>query len=116
MTAGEARFDGSRHQITRDENGWVLIDGKHPWGQDGGLPQREVRLEIELGGKKIELPKAALEGLYEPNVGSLAVLTPTTADKHALIVMSNSDGAGGYVVVWAVKDGKYLNRVVFNPY
>ncbi len=116
VTAGEAPFDRSKHRISRTKEDLVLVDGRFPWGQDGGMPQREVRLEIALHGKKIDLPKEALENLYEPNVGSLALLTPGTADKQAFIVMSNSDGAGGYVVVWAIKDGKYLNRVVFNPY
>jgi hypothetical protein len=26
--------------------------------------------------------------------------------------MSNSDGAGGYDVIWVVKDGKYLKRYI----
>lgn len=112
----EVPFDASAHKITKDENQMVLVDGLSPWGQDGGMPRQEMKLDISVNGQPLKLPAEATRNLYEPNVGSLALLTPSTADNHLLIVMHNSDGAGGYIVVWAFQRGAYIGRTAFTPF
>ena len=113
VKAASAPFKESDHSITKDPNGGVLVNGMAPWGQDGGMPQTALQLSVSQNGKAKKLPAEATRNLYEPNVGSLVLLTPSTADKHLLVAMMNGDGAGGYTVVWAFVNGVYVGRTVF---
>ncbi len=108
-------FQAEKHRITREGNGSVRVDGLNPWGQDGGLPKNGIALTVSLNGTAVKLPSECVRNLYEPNPETLTLLTPGSAAQEAFVLMENSDGAGGYCVVWAFKDGRYLNRVVFAP-
>jgi hypothetical protein len=101
------------HKMTRNADGARLVDGKFPWGRDGGLPTQSIALTVSQNGKPISIPKAATENLYEPTMDSIVLLTPSKASDHMLALMDNSDGAGAYCVIWAFKQGKYLGRTVF---
>lgn len=113
--ASASAFDAAAHQVTRDGNGMVLVDGKVPWGQDGGEPLHEVALAVSIAGKPVELPAAATDNLYEPNLETLVLLTPGDPAERAFLMMQNSDGAGGYVVVWAFEKGAYRGRAIIMP-
>lgn len=108
-------FDASAHRISRNADGMTLVDGKVPWGQDGGEPRHGLKLSVSIGGKKVEIPAAATENLYEPNLETLVLLTPGDPAERAFLMMQNSDGAGGYVVVWAFERGVYRGRAVIMP-
>lgn len=101
------------HKLTRNSDGQRLVDGKFPWGRDGGLPTKSISLTVSQNGKSISIPKAATENLYEPCTDLIVLLTPSKASDHMLVLMENSDGAGAYCVIWAFKQGKYLGRTVF---
>jgi hypothetical protein len=109
-------FEVSGRAVTRDEHGFHLVDGRRPWGQDGGLPKESLVLTAKSNGRKVEIPAVAMRDLFEPNLDSLAVLTPSDPGERALVLMSNSDGAGAYVVIWAFEKGTYRGRVVFSPF
>lgn len=110
-------FDVKQHKVTKDENGIVLkVDGGQVWGRDGDLPANSIALTVKLGGQEVPLPKEALEHLYDPNMESLALLTPGDPAKHALVLMVNGDGAGAYCVVWSFENGGYRGRAVFAPF
>jgi hypothetical protein len=109
-------FKADEHVITRDDQGVHLVDGKMPWGRDGGLPEASLVLAVRQGGKSVAIPAAATRDLYEPNMDSLFVLTPSDPAGQALVLMLNSDGAGAYGVIWAFQNGSYRGRAVFNPF
>jgi hypothetical protein len=108
-------FVASEHRVTRNADGMVLVNGKAPWGQDGGEPKRILKLEVSIDGKSVALPAAATDNLYEPNFETLVLLTPGDPSDRAFLMMANSDGAGGYYVVWAFEKGAYRGRTVMMP-
>lgn len=108
-------FVASEHKISTDANGMVLVDGKSPWGQDGGEPSRSIALSVSINGKKVTLPAEATENIYEPNFSTLVLLTPGDPAERAVLIMANSDGAGGYYLVWAFENGVYRGRAMMMP-
>ena len=108
-------FDATAHKITRNADGMVLVDGQIPWGEDGGEPSRGLSISLSIGGRKVEIPAAATDNLYEPNLETLVLLTPGDPAERAFLMMQNSDGAGGYVVVWAFEKGAYRGRAIIMP-
>ncbi len=60
---------------------------------------------------RLTLPPAALENLYEPNLGSTKVNYDRIKDILYISTM-NSDSAGGYFVVWKIEKGKYKERFI----
>jgi hypothetical protein len=116
VSVRSAPFVAADHQITRDSQGIHLVDGKSPWGQDGGLPKQSLSLAVTQNGKPVVIPKEAVQNLFEPNMDSLTLLTPSNPSDHAVVLMINSDGAGGYCVAWSFQNGRYLGRVVFCPF
>jgi len=91
------------------------IDGNHIWGTDGGMPKRAITsLKVIIDGFKIDIPKKAFDDLYEPNYSTATVYLGI--NNTIYIKMDNSDGAGGYAVIWIIKNGKYLKRYIDNSY
>jgi hypothetical protein len=108
-------FVPSEHQITTDADGMVRVDGRIPWGEDGGEPDYDLVLAVSIDGTSVELPAEATENLYNPNLSTLVLLTPGDPSEHALLMMTNSDGAGGYYVVWSFEKGVYRGRAMLMP-
>lgn len=108
-------FVASEHRITKNADGMILVNGKAPWGQDGGEPSRLLKLAVSIKGKAFVLPAEATDNLYEPNLETLVLLTPGDPAEHAFLMMANGDGAGGYYVVWAFENGVYRGRAIMMP-
>jgi len=108
-------FVASEHKISSDSDGMVRVDGKIPWGQDGGEPSRSLVLSVSINGRKVELPAEATENIYEPNFFTLVLLTPGDPAERAILMMANGDGAGGYYVAWAFEKGIYRGRAMMMP-
>jgi len=115
ITITTSKFDKTKHELkfAKGENKWIeLIDNKKHWGTDGGIPEVEYRsIEINIGHKKLILPKTATENLFEPNLSN----TEANYDSHTntLYIQSmNSDGAGAYSVIWKIVNGAYKERFV----
>lgn len=88
-----------------------LIDNKNYWGTDGNMPTKQFKeIAIKIGEKTTILPKSALEGFYQPNLSSAEVYFDKSTDT-IYIQTSNSDGAGGYYVVWRIVKGKYKDKL-----
>jgi hypothetical protein len=89
------------------------INGKKIWGTDGNIPKYEYKeIVLNKGNSIIKLQR---DNLYEPNLKS----TKVNYDEKSNIIYltaSNSDGAGGYVVLWVIKDGKLLNQIITTPF
>ena len=90
----------------------LLIDKRQYFGKDGGIPTIEYqKIEMEIGNEIIKLPKVALHNLYEPNLHSTEA---NYDEKNKILYISamNSDGAGGYLVIWKIENGIYKERFI----
>jgi hypothetical protein len=112
----KAKFVKSQHKITNDKNGRPhKIDGKEPWGLDGNLPKICLKsLEIKVNGELIDIPKNDLMDLFEPNFNSTGFYF--NHKNICYLVMSNSDGAGSYSIVFEIKDKKYIKRHIYRGF
>jgi hypothetical protein len=111
----QSKFHKKKHTFTylkEYPDQLELIDNKKYWGTDGGMPTSQFEnMVIKVGQKTIKLPKSALEGLYEPNLYNAEVNYDKASDIFYIQTM-NSDGAGGYEVIWKVEKGTYKDRLV----
>jgi len=112
--------DSIKVKITKqkfDKAKTKLENGKTNWGTDGGgFPEFAYRaITITRGNKIIELPKAALDDLFEPTLHNTKV-NYDTANDILYIQAMNSDGAGGYAVMWRIVKGKYKDRFVMHGF
>lgn len=102
-----------QHQIERSPEGFVKkIDGESPLGVDGGLPREQVKsVSITFeDGEFLELPKAAIQGMFEPSFHGVSVFV--RLPEIVLVIMRNSDGAGGYTVIWEIKNRQYVSQEI----
>jgi hypothetical protein len=99
----------------KNESAFLLkIDGKEFWGADGDAPKREISLiKIIKNGLPVDIPKSAYNDLYEPNFSSYSINIYINSNT-IYIKMANSDGAGGYTVIWVIKDNKFYKRYIDN--
>ncbi|NIG55479.1 SH3 domain-containing protein [Chitinophaga sp. Cy-1792] len=107
-------FVAARHKLHYSNQRQLdRIDGLDFWGTDGGLPQTAYKaITIITGKKEYKLPAAALQSLFNPSLHMVAIHEDAAAER--LYVSSyNSDGAGGYTVLWCIEHGKYLFRRAF---
>lgn len=99
-------FNAKSHKLVKDqENGWLKsIDGVESlWGIDGNIPQYEYEsVTVTYPGGVLQFPKENLQYLYEP--GDNFTHIALSDDNTFFLFMMNSDGAGGYMVVWTIKD------------
>lgn len=106
--------DEKKHETSYLEK----IDNKEIWGTDGSMPRSQYgQVIIEISGKIIDLPKEEIENLFEPNFQYkyTSVFFDEKTDR-LYICASNSDGAGGYDVLWIIENGKYKRRYLSNFY
>ncbi len=108
-----ASFDINQHKIKKSAEGERIesIDGMKPYGIDGEIPTWEVStLSLNIHGKTIPIPVSAYKDIYEPHLKNFYA----TYDKkgNIYLLLSGSDGAGGYNMVWIIKKGKYLKRYI----
>ena len=102
-------FDRSRH-IVDLENGFVRgLDGRKIWGTDGGFPKIEVKsINVSVYGKKIHISKALFTDIYECN----SKIHIYKLNDTFFVSQSNSDGAGGYDLLWVINEEGVLQRIV----
>lgn len=114
ITINTGSFDEKQHTFKYDETGKyiIAIDDKRVWGTDGGMPTAEYKsVTISFNGDTVTLPKEALHNLYQPNFTHTRAYYDKAADALYITTL-NSDGAGGYCLVFVVKDKKYKERVM----
>jgi hypothetical protein len=115
VTVTKQKFDKSKYRFSyyKDAKDQIeLINGKRYWGSDGGVPEFAYKsITIIKENKIIELPKAAIEDLFHPNLYHTKVNFDKVND--ILYIQSmNGDGAGGYVVIWRIEKGVYKDRYI----
>lgn len=118
VTVKSSAFKRDLHKFSyHKDNKTVVdkIDGHAVWGEDGDIPKRQITsINIVVGDIKLSIPKNAFKDLYEPNYSTLHVYMGK--NDIIYIKMDNSDGAGGYTVIWTIKNGIYVKRYVDNSF
>lgn len=110
----ETKFLKEKHklQFFKDNSNQLdKIDNLPLFGTDGEIPKREYKsIEIEINKVKVEIPPSALENLYEPTLWNSKANYDEVND-ILYIQSSNSDGAGGYEIIWVIEKKKYKTRI-----
>lgn len=129
VTIERAPFDSTKHTLTWDRGSQrylCAIDGRKFHGTDGDAPFAQISgLRVRIDGKEVAVPDSAWTDLYNPNLWGVrgkertlhlyAEAARSKGREHVFVHMTNSDGAGGYDVVWILVHGKYRQRVVSMP-
>ena len=114
MTITERNFKPAKHKfkylLQEDGDSSVInIDGKQFWGTDGYMPETEYgKCQLKTGKKIVNLP---IVTLYNPNL-DLTNLYIDRSSNTLYLVAYNSDGAGGYAVLWVMKNGNLINQCI----
>lgn len=116
ISVTEKKFEPKEHKFSyskENAKSIIRIDKKEYYGTDGEMPKTQYHeIKVKIKNQVISLPKSATENLYEP---SLEKIVANYDKENDIIYINsyNSDGAGGYIVVWKIKKGKYEDRLVF---
>jgi hypothetical protein len=109
------KFDKTKYRFSygKDNQSDIqMINGKPYWGTDGEQPKTEYKsISIIMGKRKIILPRSALENLFEPTLFH-SYANYDRENDILYVGSSNSDGAGGYEVIWKIEKGVYTERYV----
>jgi len=113
VTVSTADFDASKHKLAfyKDNPDQLeKIDGLRYWGRDGGIPATQYKsVAVVMNGIEIVLPPEALAALYEPSL-YYTKANYDAANDVLYIHSMNSDGAGGYEVIWKIEKGVFRER------
>ncbi len=106
-------FNTQNHQVAYAKDGSTIwIDDKKAWGIDGYLPTEEYQaISITIKGQKVMMPYSTYSDLYNPNLDMTRAYLDSIENK-LYITSVNSDGAGGYFVIWLFENGIYKDRLV----
>lgn len=121
ITATKKRFDPADNHLqyhqddtsTNEISGLEKINGKAIWGTDGNIPKYQYgQFTVFMGDDTLHLP---IDDLFEPNLGNTTV--HIDEQNHMMYISAtNSDGAGTYVVLWIIEDGRCKQRITTIPY
>lgn len=115
IVVSDKQFNASEHSIMYYEKykGVIeKIDAKEIFGTDGDLPKREYNaLQIKVNGVKVDLPKAAIQNLYEPTL-EYTVAYFDEKSQRLYIRSDNSDWSAAYAVIWVIEKGKFKQRCI----
>jgi len=113
ITVEISKFDASRHKLSfykENKNMLHKIDNLTFLGTDGGIPAWEYKsIVISIRGKDIIIPEDDLSHIYEPNLSS-TIANYDTKKNILYLHSANSDGAGGYEVLWIIDKETYKGR------
>lgn len=101
------------NKISDFDGKWLTkINGRRIYGTDGNIPKTEVvGIETSINGKSIEIPNIFYEDIFECN-NEFEI----NKNKDDYIVHQwNSDGAGGYLIVWVLGNDKLKQRLILIP-
>ena len=99
---------------SKNELNWLeKINGKEIWGTDGNIPKNQYgQITLTFGKEIIHLP---IDNLFEPNLDNIKV-NIDSKNKTIYISTMNSDGAGGYVVLWIIENGIFKQQITTIPF
>ena len=113
-------FNIKTHKILKTNDGCTnctklfvdKIDGKKPFGVDGDLPGIEIsNITLLINKTTVQIPLDSFNDLYQPAIGNINIFYDKKGNIY-LYMPGNSDGAGGYDVVWVINNFKLVYRYV----
>jgi len=119
LTIRYGKFVKSDHTYTKNGNTIQKIDGSEPWGIDGYVSEQTIEIKsiaLEINNQKYEFPKEALKNMLMPTKVLANLGVAEGSDQTLFLYMSNSDGAGGYDVVWTIKSGKVVSQFLYRNF
>jgi len=88
------------------------INGRHFYGTDGELPKIQIKsIDIQVNENKIDIPKIFYEDIFEAT-NDFDVYK--NLDFY-IVKQWNSDGAGGYLLVWVFDKSSIKQRLILIP-
>ena len=115
ITVSITPFVQSKHTVQYSKINEGLYDkvDKQPMiGSDGSKPREEIKsITVLINNKAVFIPASAYKNLFNPSFNN-----DVYADENGTIylVMYNSDAAGSYSCIFIFKNGKFIERLVFN--
>lgn len=100
-----APFDHSNHKIGYDQRGGKsLVDGRVAYGAEA-IPRTQIKsIEFYFDGRRIRVARWLYADCYNPNLEPEYVKIRFGRDLQTVFVtMDGADGAGAYIVVWALR-------------
>lgn len=97
-------------------NGFYLTHykGQRFWGTDGTIPQgmkHYKSITVRLNNNTIEIPKNNIESLFNVDLRRTKVFFDEKTDS-VYISAIEGDGAGTYRVLFAIENGRYVDKTV----
>ncbi|WP_437918646.1 hypothetical protein [Sphingobacterium sp. LRF_L2] len=115
-----APFKPDDHRYTKNEQGAILkIDGSEAWGIDGYLYDDMkiiTSITLNIGSYSYTFPKEAVKNLLMPNTNLTNFGVSEGSNGVFFLYMSNSDGAGGYDVVWTISNEKCTDQFLYRNF
>jgi hypothetical protein len=101
------------NKISDFDGKWLTkINGRRIYGTDGNIPKTEVvGIETSINGKSIEIPNILYEDIFECN--NEFEINKNKGDY--IVHQWNSDGAGGYLIIWVLGNEKLKQRLILIP-
>jgi hypothetical protein len=98
-------FDSLKHKIGYDESsGMNLVDGRVAYGAEA-VPRTQIKsIAFYFDGQRVNVPRWLYADCYNPNLEPGYVKLRFGRDGQTIFVtMDGADGAGAYIVVWALR-------------
>ncbi|WP_454880353.1 hypothetical protein [Sphingobacterium detergens] len=90
--------------------------GQKLWGTDGETPTSHyTSIKATIKGRSVQIPEKEIENLFNVN-NEFAACYYDDRNDILYITSVNSDGAGGYAILFKIEKGNYKGRVVTIPF
>ncbi|WP_223605855.1 hypothetical protein [Chryseobacterium sp. OSA05B] len=111
--------ENKKYFSTTNHNGYKVEDqfkGQPIWGTDGTIPQTHYKsISVKMDGKTLQIPPKEIENLFNINTESAACYFDSEHET-LYINMVNSDGAGGYAVLFTIEKGVFKGKTLIMPF
>ncbi|MGE8377716.1 MAG: hypothetical protein ACN6PN_05170 [Sphingobacterium sp.] len=116
------KFDYEKNKsyfLSTKYEGYTIVDmfkGQKLWGTDGGIPSSHyISIKAKIKCRTVLVPEKEIENLFNIN-NEFAACYYDDLNDILYITSVNSDGAGGYAVLFTIEKCKYKARVVTMPF
>ncbi len=111
------KFNSEINKISRKEKYINKINNKEFWGTDGNIPRFQLSsIRIIENGINYLIPNSQINDLFEPTLDKDYIRIFENINNGIVIEMSNSDGAGAYVVLFFLENMKVKKRIIYRPF
>ena len=99
-----APFEPAKHRLSYDKNIGNLIDGRLAYGAEA-VPRTQIKsIALYFDAQHVNVPRRLYVDCYNPNLEPAYVKLRLSRDGQTLFfTMDGADGAGAYIVVWALR-------------